>query len=80
MFWFNDENPGYGAVAVGSGSIRTRVPPIAAAIHSIVQPASGYLLKHESAAVLEDAIVSVLETGGAPMSPAIARKALQKNL
>ena len=39
--------------------------------------ASGYLLKHESAAVLEDAIVSVLETGGAPMSPAIARKALQ---
>lgn len=39
--------------------------------------ASGYLLKHESAAVLEDAIVNVLETGGAPMSPAIARKALQ---
>lgn len=39
--------------------------------------ASGYLLKHEPAAVLEDAIVNVLETGGAPMSPAIARKALQ---
>lgn len=39
--------------------------------------ASGYLLKHESAAMLEDAVVNVLETGGAPMSPAIARKALQ---
>lgn len=39
--------------------------------------ASGYLLKHEPAQVLEDAIVNVLETGGAPMSPAIARKALQ---
>jgi len=39
--------------------------------------ASGYLLKHEPASVLEDAIVNVLETGGAPMSPAIARKALQ---
>lgn len=39
--------------------------------------ASGYLLKHESASVLENAVVEVLETGGAPMSPAIARKALQ---
>ena len=39
--------------------------------------ASGYLLKHEPASVLEDSIVSVLETGGAPMSPAIARKSLQ---
>lgn len=39
--------------------------------------ASGYLLKHEPAAVLHDAIHSVLEAGGAPMSPAIARKALQ---
>jgi DNA-binding NarL/FixJ family response regulator len=38
--------------------------------------ASGYLLKHESAAMLENAVVEVLETGGAPMSPAIARKAL----
>ncbi|HEY0111359.1 MAG TPA: response regulator transcription factor, partial [Fibrella sp.] len=38
--------------------------------------ASGYLLKHEPAAVLHDAIHSVLEAGGAPMSPAIARKAL----
>jgi len=39
--------------------------------------ADGYLLKHESAAVLEDAVSNVLEYGGAPMSPAIARKALQ---
>lgn len=39
--------------------------------------ASGYLLKHESAAMLKQAIQNVLEDGGAPMSPAIARKALQ---
>ena len=39
--------------------------------------ASGYLLKHETASVIYDAILNVLETGGAPMSPAIARKALQ---
>ncbi len=39
--------------------------------------ASGYLLKHEPADVLHDAIVTILEFGGAPMSPAIARKALQ---
>ena len=38
--------------------------------------ATGYLLKHESAAVLNDAITNILEFGGAPMSPAIARKAL----
>ncbi len=38
--------------------------------------ASGYLLKHEPAAVLRDAITNVLEFGGAPMSPAIARKSL----
>jgi len=38
--------------------------------------ASGYLLKHEPAAVLKDAIVNVLEFGGAPMSPAIARKTM----
>lgn len=44
---------------------------------AIKSGASGYLLKHEPASVLEDAIVNVLETGGAPMSPAIARKALQ---
>lgn len=39
--------------------------------------ASGYILKHEPAAVLEAAVVEVLQTGGAPMSPAIARKTLQ---
>jgi DNA-binding NarL/FixJ family response regulator len=39
--------------------------------------ASGYILKHEPAAILEGAVVEVLQTGGAPMSPAIARKALQ---
>ncbi|HYO22049.1 MAG TPA: response regulator transcription factor [Flavisolibacter sp.] len=39
--------------------------------------ASGYLLKHEPASVLQDAITNVIDQGGAPMSPAIARKALQ---
>ncbi len=39
--------------------------------------ASGYLLKHEPATVLKEAIENVMESGGAPMSPAIARKALQ---
>ncbi|MGB8194013.1 MAG: response regulator transcription factor [Chitinophagaceae bacterium] len=39
--------------------------------------ASGYLLKHEPAPVLLEAMVNVLEFGGAPMSPAIARKALR---
>jgi DNA-binding NarL/FixJ family response regulator len=39
--------------------------------------ASGYLLKHEPAAILADAVRNVVEIGGAPMSPAIARKALQ---
>jgi DNA-binding NarL/FixJ family response regulator len=39
--------------------------------------ASGYLLKHEPALVLKESIESVMESGGAPMSPAIARKALQ---
>ncbi len=38
--------------------------------------ASGYLLKHESASFLNDAIIEVLERGGAPMSPSIARKTL----
>ncbi len=38
--------------------------------------ASGYLLKHEPASMLGDAVTDVLEHGGAPMSPAIARKAL----
>lgn len=39
--------------------------------------AAGYLLKHEPASILQDAITNVLEFGGAPMSPAIARKTLQ---
>jgi DNA-binding NarL/FixJ family response regulator len=39
--------------------------------------ASGYLMKHEPAAVLYDAVINVMEYSGAPMSPAIARKALR---
>ncbi len=39
--------------------------------------AEGYLLKHESANTLKDAVTNVLELGGAPLSPGIARKALQ---
>jgi DNA-binding NarL/FixJ family response regulator len=38
--------------------------------------ASGYLLKHEGHEMLRDAVTSLLECGGAPMSPAIARKTL----
>jgi DNA-binding NarL/FixJ family response regulator len=38
--------------------------------------AAGYLLKDESAAAIKQAILTVLDYGGAPMSPAIARKAL----
>ena len=38
--------------------------------------ASGYLLKHESAEALQNAVRDVLEFEGAPMSPAIARKTL----
>ena len=38
--------------------------------------AHGYLLKDESAIVLHNAITNVIENGGAPMSAAIARKAL----
>ena len=38
--------------------------------------AEGYLLKHETAEVLQEAAHNVMEFGGAPMSPAIARKAL----
>jgi len=38
--------------------------------------ASGYLLKHEPAQVLQEAVTNVMEYGGAPMSPAVARKAL----
>lgn len=39
--------------------------------------ASGYLLKHENAAALDDAMNNIVNLQGAPMSPAIARKALQ---
>lgn len=38
--------------------------------------AHGYLLKDENAVALHNAIITVAEHGGAPMSPAIARKAL----
>ena len=38
--------------------------------------AGGYLLKDESTEGISNAITSVLNFGGAPMSPAIARKAL----
>ncbi|MFT3934203.1 MAG: response regulator transcription factor [Chitinophagaceae bacterium] len=38
--------------------------------------AHGYLLKDESAASLHNAILNVIEDGGAPMSAAIARKSL----
>jgi DNA-binding NarL/FixJ family response regulator len=39
--------------------------------------ANGYLLKDETAIALYSAISNVMETGGAPMSPAIARKAFE---
>ncbi len=39
--------------------------------------AAGYLLKYESANSLQDAIKNVLDFSGAPLSPGIARKALQ---
>jgi DNA-binding NarL/FixJ family response regulator len=39
--------------------------------------ACGYLLKHEGHLVLRDAVTNVMEHGGSPMSPAIARKTLQ---
>jgi DNA-binding NarL/FixJ family response regulator len=38
--------------------------------------AHGYLLKDENAISLHNAITNAVENGGAPMSPAIARKAL----
>ncbi|MBS1644001.1 MAG: response regulator transcription factor [Bacteroidetes bacterium] len=38
--------------------------------------AEGYLLKHENAETLQEAAINVMDFGGAPMSPAIARKAL----
>ena len=39
--------------------------------------ANGYLLKDDNAISLRNAISTILEEGGAPMSPPIARKALQ---
>lgn len=39
--------------------------------------AHGYLLKDENAIALHNAITNVVDNGGAPMSAAIARKALQ---
>lgn len=39
--------------------------------------AHGYLLKDENAKALYNAVLNVIEINGAPMSPAIARKALQ---
>lgn len=39
--------------------------------------AKGYLLKDENAISLHNAITNSLEQGGAPMSPSIARKALE---
>jgi len=39
--------------------------------------AEGYLLKHEPAEALAEAIENVMTFGGAPMSPSIARKALR---
>lgn len=39
--------------------------------------ACGYLLKHESHLSIREAITEILEYGGAPMSPAIARKTLK---
>ena len=38
--------------------------------------ASGYLLKDEKVSVITDCIKQVVETGGVPMSPGIARKAM----
>jgi DNA-binding NarL/FixJ family response regulator len=39
--------------------------------------ASGYLLKHENYLTIRESIQEVIEFGGAPMSPAIARKTLK---
>lgn len=45
--------------------------------NAIQSGASGYLLKHENYVTIREAINEVLEFGGAPMSPAIARKTLK---
>ncbi len=39
--------------------------------------ASGYLLKHENYYSINEAIMEVIEYGGSPLSPAIARKTLR---
>jgi DNA-binding NarL/FixJ family response regulator len=39
--------------------------------------ATGYLLKHESHQTIYNAIIEVMEFGGSPMSPAVARKTLR---
>lgn len=44
---------------------------------AIAAGALGYLLKDESLGAVVQAIIQVVEFGGAPMSPRIARKALQ---
>lgn len=44
---------------------------------AIQSGASGYLLKHENYVTIREAIDEVMEFGGAPMSPAIARKTLK---
>lgn len=44
---------------------------------AIAAGALGYLLKDESLGAVVQAIIQVVEYGGAPMSPRIARKALQ---
>ena len=38
--------------------------------------ANGYLLKDEKISVIEDHILQIVEVGGVPMSPSIARKAM----
>ena len=45
--------------------------------NAIQSGASGYLLKHENYVTIREAINEVLEFGGAPMGPAIARKTLK---
>jgi DNA-binding NarL/FixJ family response regulator len=38
--------------------------------------ASGYLLKNETGNIIYESVLNVLEIGGAPLSPPVARKAL----
>lgn len=44
--------------------------------HAIVSGADGYLLKDEPVEKIKEAIVNLLNDGGVPMSPSIARRAL----